>query len=365
VSNYVVANINQVDSPALVVYEDKVRDNILSAIKMAGDVSRLRPHVKTHKMEAVCRMMIDLGITKFKCATIAEAEMLGMEGAPDVLLAYQPVGPKIERLLKLVGRYPLTRFSCLTDNPEHAAVIDAVFAGSSSPLDVFIDVNTGMDRTGATPSRAIELARHIRSLKHLRVAGLHGYDGHIHDTGLAQRQEAADVSFAELDKVYQAASSLFPYPLTRVVGGTPTFPLHIRRSGVECSPGTFVFWDWGYRTTFPDMPFHYAALVVCRVISVIDEYRVCLDLGYKAVASENPLPRVRFLHADLTPIAQSEEHLVVETPDSRLHPVGSVCYGVPEHICPTVALYEKAFVVRGNEVAATWQIRARNRCINI
>ena len=364
---YAIQNIERIDSPALVVYEEKVRDNILLAIEMAGgDAGRLRPHVKTHKMYEVCRMMIVLGITKFKCATIAEAETLAMAGAPDVLLAYQPVGPKIQRLLELVRTYPDSRFSCLVDNWESARAINGLFGASSFVARVFIDVNVGMNRTGIQPARAVGLAQALLSLKHLRLAGLHGYDGHIHGTDLALRSLACDASFALLDEVYQAVRPFSADPLVRVAGGTPTFPLHVRRPEVECSPGTFVFWDWGYRQAFPDMPFRYAALLIGRVVSVIDERRICLDLGYKSIASENPLPRVHFLNApDVTPVAHSEEHLVAETPDSRLYPLGSVLYGLPAHICPTVALYEKAFVVRGNEMTDIWKINARNRFITI
>jgi D-serine deaminase-like pyridoxal phosphate-dependent protein len=367
VKDYLVTNIDCVDSPALLVYEDKVRHNIRLATGMAGGAERLRPHVKTHKMGAVCRMMMDEGISRFKCATIAEAEMPAMEGAQDVLLAYQPVGPKAERLLKLVETYPATRFSCLADNLESAGALDRVFAPAPAPLDVFIDVNVGMNRTGAIPAQAIDLARGILPLRRLRIAGLHGYDGHIHDSDPALRKQAADASFERLETVRRAVAPLVPYPLTIVAGGTPTFPAHALRPGVECSPGTFVFWDWGYGGAYPDMPFQYAALVVCRVVSVIDDRRICLDLGYKAIASENPLSRrVRFLNApEIVPVAQSEEHLVAETPDSRLYPVGSVCYGLPAHICPTVALYEKAFVVKGNRTTTTWPVQAGKRYITI
>ena len=72
---------------------------------MVKDVSKLRPHVKTNKITEVCAMMMEAGISKFKCATIAEAEMLAMIKAKDVLLAYQPVGPKIKRLLRLIQQY--------------------------------------------------------------------------------------------------------------------------------------------------------------------------------------------------------------------------------------------------------------------
>ena len=77
-----------------------------------------------------------------------------------------------------------------------------------------------------------------------------------------------------------------------VAGGTPTFPIHARRPDVECSPGTSVFWDWSYSTILPDLDFLPAVLLLTRIVSKPGENRLCLDLGHKAVASENPPPRV-------------------------------------------------------------------------
>src|ERR1700679_477489 len=99
---YQIINIDELDTPALVVYPERVRQNIVRAVAMVGDAARLRPHVKTHKTPAVTRLMLDAGIRRFKCATIAEAEMLAVAGAPDVLLAYQPIGPKAARLATLI-----------------------------------------------------------------------------------------------------------------------------------------------------------------------------------------------------------------------------------------------------------------------
>lgn len=73
---YEIDAIDQMDSPALVVYPKRILRNIEWAVQMAGGPDLLRPHVKTNKMAEVCRMMQDAGITRFKCATIAEAEML-------------------------------------------------------------------------------------------------------------------------------------------------------------------------------------------------------------------------------------------------------------------------------------------------
>src|SRR5438045_9201847 len=120
---YVVDDINEIDSPALLIYKDRVQHNIALAIQIAGDAARLRPHVKTHKSPEATKLMLAAGITKFKCATIAEAEMLAQCGAADVLLAYQPTGPKVGRFLKLMQKYSGVHFSCLVDSLDAASSI--------------------------------------------------------------------------------------------------------------------------------------------------------------------------------------------------------------------------------------------------
>src|SRR5436309_3559529 len=92
---YRINDIDKLDTPALVIYPERVKQNIETLKSMIDDVSRLRPHAKTNKSKEATLLMLAAGITKFKCATIAEAEMLGMCNALDVLLAYQPVGPKL------------------------------------------------------------------------------------------------------------------------------------------------------------------------------------------------------------------------------------------------------------------------------
>ena len=108
---YHIKNINSIDSPALIIYPGRVAENISTLKTMIDDVQRLRPHVKTHKTKEAALLMMLAGINKFKCATIAEAEMLAIINAPDVLLAYQPVGPKLQRFIELIKKYPATKFS--------------------------------------------------------------------------------------------------------------------------------------------------------------------------------------------------------------------------------------------------------------
>lgn len=334
---------------------------------MIDDVQRLRIHVKTSKIAEVVQLIMEAGITKFKFATIAEGEMLGMVNAKDALMAYQPVGPKIVRLLELVQKYPQTAFSCVTDNVDAALAISTVFSAQGRRLPVYLDLNVGMNRTGIKPGgEALELYKYLDTLPGVVPVGLHAYDGHLHDTDMDIRKERCDAAYAPVAELAESiVNNGFPQPEI-VAGGTPTFPVHAARKSVICGPGTFVFWDAGYAANLPEQAFKWAALVISRVISVIDDEHICIDLGHKSVAAENPQPRVQFLNApEAIPVSQSEEHLVLKVENAALYPVGTVFYGVPKHICPTVALYEKAYVAAHNAVTANWRVIARDRQIII
>ncbi len=116
---YKIKNENDLFSPSLLVYPERIEYNIHKMTRdIAGDVSRLRPHVKTHKMREIIGMQMRHGIEKFKCATIAEAEMTASCGAADILLAMQPVGPAIGRFFSLKQAYPNINISCIADSEE-------------------------------------------------------------------------------------------------------------------------------------------------------------------------------------------------------------------------------------------------------
>ena len=323
--------------------------------------------MKSNKLAEVVRMQIDDGITRFKCATIAEAEVAAMCAAPDVLLAYQPVGPNVQRLVELVKKFPGTKFSALVDDEGAIRALSSAASASGVTLDLFLDLDCGMHRTGVAPGpQAVDLYRLLVSSPGLHAAGLHVYDGHIRDSDIAARTVSCEAAFAQLTALRdQLVSAGLPVPGI-VAGGTPTFPIHARRAGVQCSPGTSVFWDLGYETLLPDLDFMPAVLVLTRVISKPSSKILCLDLGHKAIASESPHPRVELLGLpDARAIGHSEEHLTIETERADEFPVGTPLYGIPWHICPTVALHQEAVVIREGRARERWQVVARARTITV
>lgn len=364
---YSIDNVNELDTPALAIYPDRVKENIRTLIESIGDIDRLRPHVKTHKSPEVSALMLKAGIKKFKCATIAEAEMLAIAEAPDVLLAYQPVGPKANRLTTLVKQFPSTNFSCLIDNINTAKHLSEICQQQNLSIPVFIDLNVGMNRTGIIPADAFSLFENCQPLKGIFITGLHAYDGHIRDVDLNTRKKRCDEAFATVLSLQQRIKSQFGKDLTIVAGGTPTYSIHCKRKEGECSPGTFIYWDQGYKTLLGEQHYLFAALVVTRIVSKPAPDTICIDLGHKAIASENPLSdRVTFLNApNLQPVGHSEEHMVLKIEGTNDYQVGDVLYGVPFHVCPTVALHDRAAIVEKNNRLEFWNTLSRNRKITI
>ncbi|QDU81691.1 D-threonine aldolase [Polystyrenella longa] len=367
---YQISDSSSIISPGLVVFEELVDENIQKMIDIAGSVERLRPHCKTHKMSEVARKQLAAGITKHKAATFAEAEMLADAGAEDIFLAYNLVGPNIERAVKFVKTYPTVTFSVTADHERPLAQLSEAFSKAGLSIDVLLDVDTGLHRTGLEAGTEAEaLYKQIADSPGIQAGGLHLYDGQNHQTDLTERTAAVkacwDPAIAMKKKLVAAG-----YDVPRIVaGGTGSFPIFAQFNdpALELSPGTCVFNDSGYSNMFPDMKFTPAAVMLTRVISRPTADRLTLDLGTKGAASDPPAGKRLFFPElpDSEHVLQNEEHLVLQTNKAKNYQPGDELIAIPTHICPTSALHKSAYVVRDGEVVAQWNVIARDRCLTI
>ncbi len=363
---YELLNTESSITPALLIHQEGVHENICTMVSMKV-ATQLRPHIKTHKTAEIINMQQDLGIHKFKCATIAEAELLAMCGARDILLAMQTVGANLDRFFRLMASYPNSEFSTLVDHPTALAVYIKKAAAHHKKVGLWIDINNGMNRTGIPPnSDAVALYKAMVADPWVITKGIHVYDGHLRNHDYATRKKECDAAFEtvlQLKNILSDAGIVVP---TIVAGGSPTFQFHAIRKGVEASPGTTLLWDAGYSGLFPEMKFQTAAVLMTRIISKPGKNRLCLDLGHKSIAPEMPFPRVQFLNIEHSiQIGQSEEHLVLECENTEAFDIGDVLYAIPIHICPTVAKYDELQVVKDHKIIASWKVAARNQIINI
>ena len=345
-------------TPALLFYPVRIKLNIDKMIRMAGTADRLRPHVKTYKCREIIKMQLTAGITKFKCATLTEAELLASSGVTDILIGYPLIGPAQKQFIKLTLSYPNVRFSVLVD---HIEQLESWKKNAGQPIRVFIDLDVGMHRTGINPDQAFDLFTSIREAD-FTFSGLHVYDGHIHTKDPEERKKVVEKGFEKVDQLMQKIKASGMREFEVVCGGSITFPVHAQYPGRMLSPGTTLLWDQGYSHNFPDLPFEIAAVLLTRVISKPEKNLLCLDLGHKAVASEMKAAPVFFPQLpDANILIHSEEHLVLETPRAVEFHIGDELYGFPWHICPTVALHEKALIIENKNVSTPWEIIARKR----
>lgn len=364
---YSVGNVADIPSPALLIHRDRVEENLRRMIATVGDPNRLRPHIKTHKLPELVKRQIELGITRFKCATIAEAEMAAAVGAPDILLAHQPVGPGVRRLALLAKQFPQTQFSATVEDADVIHALSRAAGESGVRLGAWVDLDIGQHRTGVPPGPvALALVRQICGVPGLYFAGLHAYDGHLQEADPIQRTALCDEAFRPVTALMSQLDAAGLQAPAIVAGGSPTFPIHARRAGVQCSPGTTVLWDAGYGHRFPDLKFLPAAVLLTRVISHPLPGHICVDLGHKAVASEMPPPRALFLDLpDAKFVSHSEEHLVLQTASADALRTGRELYAIPWHVCPTVALHAEVWVVESGVAGTRWPVTARARRLSI
>jgi D-serine deaminase-like pyridoxal phosphate-dependent protein len=360
------SDLDRLLTPCLLVHLDRVRGNVARVLELlGGDPDRWRPHVKTTKIPEVWAELTAAGVRQFKCATTREADVLGealaaqgVEGG-DVLVAYPHVGPALTQLGKIAARHEGTRYSVLVEDAELlAAVPDTV--------EVFLDLNPGMNRTGVPMSDTARILE-LSALSGSRFRGLHFYDGHQHETDLEARERAIHAGYDELLELRElilASGASVPELIT---SGTPALlhavsyaPLAELEGTIHrVSPGTVVFHDQRSEEENPGLDLLPAATVLTRIVSHPTGGLATCDAGSKAVASEAGDPVATILgHPDWEATQPNEEHLPIRIP-GELPPRGTELLLVPRHICPTVNLAERAVLLDGHELVGVVDVAAR------
>ena len=365
---YQVSALDDVLTPALLLYPEIVASNIERTLELlGGDANRWRVHIKTAKLSYTLRMLVDHGIRNFKCATTLELLVACRSGVGDVLFAYPAVGASVRRVREIADQFPGVRISVLAENKQQ------VGQWRDSRVGVFLDMNPGMDRTGIEQSRGdkvIELCRAIGDLG-LEFRGLHYYDGQYGSLDQRQRTAMAHAGYERLLKVVSEIERHGTGVPEVITAGTPTFPCSLAFEGFRgggfihrVSPGTVVYCD---ATSLAQLPSEYgylpAVLVLTRVVSQPRAGIVTCDAGHKAVSADAGVPTCVVVgRSELTPLSPSEEHLPMELREEATVPyVGEALHLLPRHVCPTVNNFDCALLVRNNQVKSVERVSARGR----
>jgi D-serine deaminase-like pyridoxal phosphate-dependent protein len=336
----------QVSTPCFVVFEDRVLHNLKRTAEVCGGIERLMPHVKTHRAPWIVKLLMAQGVEAFKCATPAEVGMVLAAGAKHVTWAYPAVSPaNLTRFLSLARTYRDARLTGMVDSDQGLGVWKAQLSAEDDNVDIRVDLDPGMGRTGAPISKvARDLAAQVGKVAHF--SGWHVYDGHIKGDREARKQQVSTIAKGVAD--LQASLRADGVTSDVVAGGSYTFDLWPREQTRYVSPGSWTYSSSQHDLELADLGWEPAAFVLATVVSV-HAGTATLDAGSKAVSPDKPIPE-RFRWSGKI-ISMSEEHAVVEADALK---VGDRVFLMPQHACTTAYLYDNALVKTS---AGPWQWR--------
>lgn len=344
------------ETPYLLIDNDKLTANIhrMSAIAKQNGV-HLRPHVKTHKIPQVATMQLAQGATGITVAKVSEAEVMKEHGMTDIFIAYPlVVTSKIERALNLARDIELT---VGVDSFVGARTLSSVASHRKQTLNVRMEVDTGLHRTGIASKDALSLAQEISRLEGLQLTGIYTYRGALLNGKPTIDTQAAGVEegmlMVEMAQQLQA-NGIDVQEIS--VGSTPTAPHVAEIQGVtEIRPGTYVFGDV-MQAAFGAMNVdECAAFVVVTVVSRPSPDLIVVDGGSKTFATDvqlNAAPLYlegfgRVLsHPEAVFERMTEEHGMIRIlPETNID-IGDELHILPNHICSTVNLHNFAYMRR-------------------
>lgn len=359
--------LDDIDTPALIVDLDIVENNLKKLADLTGKHGVVvRPHIKTHKAPYFSYRQLALGAPGIAVATLGEAEVMANAGITDILLAYQPVGPiKLRRLAALMERVDMI---VALDSFEAAKHISDMCVSIGRDLNVYIDVNTGLDRMGLLPGEpSVELAVNIHALPGLNVIGVMSHCGHIGSAPVNEIEQGAINDAEELvktaDKMREAG-----VPITVVSpGSTNGAPFHPLVEGItEIRPGTYIFNDVNtVKNDIADWS-DCAVTILSTVVSTPSADRAVIDAGSKALSRDLCGKREGFglikEHPQVTITSVSEEHGVVALTEGRDKlTIGERIEVIPNHVCVAVNLADEYVAIRNGKVVGTIPVAARGK----
>lgn len=353
-------------TPTLLIYPEIVRHNIQRIVSvLGGKPDHWRPHLKTVKLESMTRLLVEAGVTTAKCATTLELLMACQAGMQDVLVAYPHTGKNATRVAQIAADFPKARVSAIVESEEQ------LNGWRNTPVELFIDINAGMDRTGIEQDHVEEVARLASCIREtgMTFRGLHFYDGNSSEADVSKRTKRAHDRYGQLLNSVAAMKNRGIQVQEIITSGTPALPCSLSYPGLwnssfkhQVSPGTVVYNDASSLGQLPDeYNLQPAVLVASRVISHPKPGVVTCDAGHKSVSVDSGVPNTVVLgQPALRALKPSEEHLPFAVEDDGPVPaLGSVLYLIPRHVCPTVNNFDSAAIIERGNVISVDRVTAR------
>ncbi|KAJ5085139.1 hypothetical protein N7532_009910 [Penicillium argentinense] len=356
--------VEDLDTPSMIVDLDLMEANIQKLMnKLLPTGLNIRPHLKTTKSAILANKLAKAGAKGGCVAKISEAEAIAAAGFDDLLITCEIVGPvKVQRLVELYRKHPKIRI--VVDSEVGASAINDALANSGiqKPITTLIDLDVGLHRTGVKPGEpALALARHVGGLKHLKLIGVQGYEGHLqhlHDYEDRKKQclESMSTLVGTAEAFRQAG---FPIEVV-TTGGTGTAEFCASVPGVtELQPGSFIFMDVDYRNAVGSF-FSHSLVLLSTVISQQGPRAVTIDTGLKSLTTDSGLAECKDSRYEYGVLGDEHGSLMWEEGSPALK-VGDRVEMLPSHIDPTVNLHDFYYAHRNGVIQEIWPVDSRGQ----
>lgn len=361
--------IASLDTPSMIVDLDLLESN---AKKLFGQLLptgvNIRPHLKTTKSAILAKRMVAAGAKGGCVAKLSEAEIMCKNGFTDLLITCEIIGvPKVQRLVELFREFKSIRI--VVDSVEGAKAIDEALekSGIEDQINTLIDLDVGLHRTGVQPGEpALKLTRYVASLKHLKIIGIQGYEGHLqHIHSLEKRKALCLESMGVLTQTAEALRQDGHQIDVVTTGGTGTAEFCVTVPGVtEVQPGSFLFMDTDYRNAIGK---HYSnsLTILSTVLSKQGPNTVTIDAGLKSLTTDSGLAECKtpeYVYGVL-----GDEHGSLSWMDGdgggnvEGLKVGDRVEMIPSHIDPTINLHDVYYAHRKGVIEEIWPVDARGK----
>lgn len=359
--------IDALDTPAMLVDVDAMERNIarFMAHFRHGPVS-VRPHLKTLKSPVLARRLLDAGARGVCVAKLSEAAVMLAGGIDDILITTELAGgPKLARLVALLGAFPRAQLRLVVDSVEGAEALASALSSAGLRARVLLDVDVGQRRCGVLPGEpARALARHVAQLPALELCGVQGYEGHLQQLAdAAARERLCREAVAILVTTAAELRADGHDMATVTTGGTGTALICKSQPGVtEVQPGSFVFMDASYSRAVA-FEHELALTLLSTVLSRPRMGEAVIDAGLKTLSTDSG-PAVPKGHPGWSYRPAGDEHGILSWDASAARPeprVGERLELVPSHIDTTVNLHDEYWLVRGGAVEGRCAVSARGK----
>lgn len=331
------------DTPAAVVLEDRMRENIsrMQAFADSHGVA-LRPHAKTHKSIDIARLQLRAGAVGLTVSTLDQAEVFAAAGVTDILVAF-PVwvsDAKARRIVRLLDGVEL-RLG-LESREAVDAMVETGLAGLPG-LELVIEVDCGAARTGVAPEEAGGLAGYAER-RGLRVAGVYTYPGHGWAAGAAER--AAHDQERALATAADSLRAAGVEPRIVSAGSTPTAKFSTGGAITEIRPGEYVFYSMDHYHHGVCAWEEISLFVATTVVSSGAGEQQIIDAGTMAIGREVNGGSLGAIAGDGGRITRvNEYHGFLDSGEGPRHPVGAVLPLIPNHSCTVVQNFRELIVL--------------------